>query len=170
MPKSSMFILLLAGIAACDREPVGTETDLSPEYAVATAVEFDVQMVFTTPILPFLSFPDGRRHLDDFPGDLIVIDRNDDDEYDFDGAGDIVVSFRVDAAFFGHVWADMNFTTAAGTWMGKFSGQFFGHQDEAIVDLNMHGPDQQHLKASCVERQSAPNLLDCSGQILRPHG
>jgi hypothetical protein len=165
---TAVVLAVVALNAGCDNSgPVAPETkDLRPpEYArTTTPVEFDVQMVFDySTISQYLSTPDGRRHLDDFPGDLIVTG-------DLAGTGDIVVSFRVDASFRGHVWADINFTTTAGDWSGKMNGQFVGGPNQAVVNLNLHGPDQQHLKASCIERVSAPDKLDCSGQITRPHG
>jgi hypothetical protein len=163
---ASVVLAMVALNAGCDNSgPVAPETTaLGPEYAVTKTVDFDVQIVFDyLTIGQYLSFPDNRRHLDDFPGDLIVTGH-------LEGTGDIVVSFRVDASFHGHVWGDLSFTTVAGDWRGKMNGQFVGGPNQAFVKLNMHGPDQQHLRASCVERPSEPDKLDCSGQITRPRG
>lgn len=167
--RTTVLSLVLAVAAAgCDSEPIApTSSAATSNAATANAVtsmmvEFDIQITFDyTSILDYLSFPDGRVHLHNLPGDLDVTG-------DVVGGGAMVISFRNDAEGNGRSWGNMVITTSSGDWTGSLTGLFV--ENVAFVDLNLHGPDQQRLTASCVEWDPASDLLECTGEIVRPHG
>lgn len=161
-------VLLPVMAAGCDSEPLAptagaaASSTATANAVTSTAVEFDIQITFDyTTIFDYLSFPGGRVHLDDLPGDLDVTG-------DVAGDGSMVISFRNDAEGNGRTWGDMFIMAGAGDWTGSFSGVFV--ERVAFLDLNLHGPDQQRLTARCVEWDPASDLLECTGEIMRPHG
>jgi len=166
--RAIVLSITVAAAAGCDSEPVAP-TSSAPTSSAATAnaiasemVDFDIQITFDySTILDYLSFPDGRVHLHNLPGDLDVTG-------DVVGGGSMVISFRNDAEGNGRSWGKIVITTNSGDWTGSHTGIFVEHV--AFVDLNLHGPNQQRLTASCVEWDPASDKLECTGEIMRPHG
>jgi hypothetical protein len=69
----------------------------------------------------------------------------------------------------GPAWGTVEITTAGGVWSGRFSGEFVGQQG-FTNNLVLHGPAQQQIHATCYETTPISEILECSGELLRPHG
>lgn len=179
----SLALPLFLALACYDGSPFEPTEELpviSAVYALNTAVKTEV--TFTVAVTEFVSgdFLDagksGRGKMRDFHLTFEVTG-------DVEGVAQLVLNSNWDAPSWwatgpgrASAWGELSVMTDNGTWTGNLTGEFVFDPDlhpwnaQLFSKVNLHGPDQQKLKAICDETTPESEVMLCTGQILAPRG
>jgi hypothetical protein len=160
--------LLAVAAVGCTNDNAVTNVDqLSPDLsATRTAVEFTVGPLALSGITRH--FPDGRLHLRDVLLSGPV-------SGDLSGTAQLTLNANLDRpGGTGPAWGQVTIVTSGGQWQGNLVGTFVtgapGPGIQLFSRLVLHGPGGQKLTTECNETSATSETLECTGEILSPHG
>jgi hypothetical protein len=93
---------------------------------------------------------------------------------DLEGSVEFLINGNLAAIPLGQPGSDgpgcgtLEIATADGMWSGTYTAQFIASQ--GFVEVNLHGPMQQKIRATCVETTATSEIFPCSGELLSPQG
>ncbi len=175
-PKTRLtLVAALLGVVACGdsiTEPQ-MQADAPPlmgavQAATKTTVNFTMGPLAQQAggVLNFPVGNTGRFHFRNVPFSGPVIG-------DLEGAVEFLINGNLAAIPLGQPgsdgpgWGTLDITTADGLWSGNYTAQFIA--TKGFIEVNLHGPMQQKIHATCVETTATSEIFPCSGEVLSPH-